>query len=137
VEDGEEGPSSFPPSPSSRILMVDDNEDAAECLAMMLRAGGHEVRTANDGPAAFDSAKQHRLEVVLLDIGLPRMDGYEVARRLREQAGMRDVVVVAVAGYGEEEDRGRAMEAGFDAHLTKAADLATFQQLLADFARSD
>jgi CheY-like chemotaxis protein/two-component sensor histidine kinase len=128
---GEGGPSSSPPSPSRSILVVDDNVDAAESLSMMLRAWGHEVRTTHDGLAALNAAEQVRPEVILLDIGLPRMDGYEVARRLRERTGMRDVLLVALTGYGQEEDRRRAKEAGFDAHLTKPANPTSLQQLLA------
>jgi CheY-like chemotaxis protein len=115
---------------SRRILVVDDNVDGANSLAMYLRMQGHEVRIANDGPAALDAAQALQPEVVLLDIGLPKMDGYEVARRLRAQAGTKDALVVAVTGYGQEEDRRRAQEAGFDAHLVKPADISALQRLL-------
>jgi CheY-like chemotaxis protein len=131
AEGGEGGPSSPPPSPCRRVLVVDDNVDAAESLAMMLRVWGHEVRTAYDGLAALNAAGQVHPEVILLDIGLPRMDGYEVARRLRERASTRGVLLVALTGYGQEEDRRRAKEAGFDAHLTKPADSTTLQRLVA------
>jgi PAS domain S-box-containing protein len=126
-----EGGEGGPPSPSRRVLVVDDNGDAAESLAMLLRAWGHEVRTTHDGLAALNAAEQVRPEVILLDIGLPRMDGYEVARRLRQRADMRDVLLVALTGYGQEEDRRRAKEAGFDAHLTKPANPTALQRLLA------
>jgi PAS domain S-box-containing protein len=115
---------------SRRILVVDDSVDAADSLAAYLRMQGHEVRIANDGPAALDAAQAFRPEVVLLDIGLPRIDGYEVARRLRKEAGSTKVLLVAVTGYGQEEDRRRAQEAGFDALLVKPADLSALQRLL-------
>jgi two-component system CheB/CheR fusion protein len=114
-----------------RVLVVDDSEDAAESLATVLRIGGHEVCTAYDGPAALRTAEAFRPEVVLLDIGLPGMDGFEVGRRLREQTGMRRALLVAVTGYGQEEDRRRAEQVGFDAHLVKPADLSALERLLA------
>jgi CheY-like chemotaxis protein/anti-sigma regulatory factor (Ser/Thr protein kinase) len=117
--------------PGRRVLVVDDNRDAAESLAMLLGVGGHDVRTAHDGPTALAVAAASRPEVVFLDIGLPRMDGYEVARRLRQQVGLRQALIVAVTGYGREEDRRRAEEAGFDAHLVKPADPEELQKLLA------
>jgi CheY-like chemotaxis protein len=110
---------------------VDDNVDAAESLAMLLRLGRHDVRTAHDGPTALQVAEAFRPEVVLLDIGLPRMDGYEVARQLREREGMGKALLVALTGYGQDEDRRRSLEAGFDAHLTKPADPSVLQRLLA------
>ena len=113
---------------------MDDNVDAVKSLALLLRLQGHEVRTAYDGPTALETAETFRPEVVLLDIGLPRMDGYEVARRLREQVGLQKTLLVAVTGYGQEEDRRRAEAAGFDAHLVKPADLAVLQRLLASQA---
>jgi CheY-like chemotaxis protein/anti-sigma regulatory factor (Ser/Thr protein kinase) len=120
------------PNPQTRrVLVVDDNVDAAESLALMLRAVGHEVRTAHDGPAALREAGALRPEVVLLDIGLPGMDGYEVARRLRQQEGLGQALVVALTGYGQEEDRRRAAAAGFDVHLVKPADPEAVQQLVA------
>ncbi len=119
------------PVPSRRVLVVDDNVDAAEMLALFLRTEGHEVRTAHDGPAALHAAESFRPEVILLDIGLPRMDGYTVARRLREQPGLKTSLLVALTGYGQEEDRRRAHEAGFDAHLVKPADSDELQKLLA------
>jgi PAS domain S-box-containing protein len=118
--------------PSRRVLVVDDNIDAAESMALLLRLSGHEVRVVYDGPSALAEARAHRPEVVLLDIGLPRgMDGYEVARRLRRECGLADVLLVAVTGYGQEEDRRRALEAGFDEHLTKPVDLDRLRQLVA------
>jgi signal transduction histidine kinase len=119
-----------PVSRPRRVLVVDDNTDSAESLDRLLGLQGHEVRTAHDGPTALRVAQMFGPEVVLLDIGLPQMDGYEVARQLREQIGLRQVVLVALTGYGQEEDRRKAAEAGFDAHLTKPADPAALHRLL-------
>jgi CheY-like chemotaxis protein len=114
------------------VLVVDDNADSAESLALLLTMKGHEVRTAHDGPAALAAAEAYRPEAVLLDIGLPGMDGHEVARRLRRLAGLDSIFLVALTGYGQEEDRRRAEQAGFDAHLVKPADPLALHQLLAD-----
>ena len=114
-----------------RVLLVDDNVDAAESLAMLLRLWGHEVAVAHDGPAALRAAEAQRPEVALLDIGLPGMDGYELARRLRSQPGLGRAVLVALTGWGQEEDRRRSQEAGFDHHLTKPVELSALQELLA------
>ncbi len=119
------------PSSTRRILVVDDNEDVAESLAMVLRLGGHEVEVAHDGPAALQAAHAYQPEVVLLDIGLPGMTGYEVAQRLRQQPPAGLALLVALTGYGQEEDRRRSWEAGFDLHLTKPVDPADLKQLLA------
>ena len=125
-------PSPLHPSPfTPRILVVDDNVDAAESLAMVLRVEGYEVRTCYDGPAALQAAAAFQPQVVLLDIGLPRMDGFEVARRLREQPALAKSLLVAVTGYGQDEDRRRTAAAGFDAHLVKPADLTALHRLLA------
>ncbi len=128
-------PDSCPPAPGRRVLVVDDNTDAADSLALLLRLSGHDVRTVHDGPTALEVAEAFRPEVVLLDIGLPRMDGYEVARRLRQRDGAKRVLLVAVTGYGQEEDRRRTAEAGFDAHLVKPAEPVAVQRLLAGAAR--
>jgi signal transduction histidine kinase/methanogenic corrinoid protein MtbC1/ActR/RegA family two-component response regulator len=120
-----------------RILLVDDNVDAAESLAMLLRLLGHEVAVAHDGPAALREADAQRPEVVLLDIGMPRMDGYEVARRLRERPGPGQAVLVALTGWGQEEDRRRSREAGFDHHLVKPVELSALQKLLAQVQPQD
>jgi two-component system CheB/CheR fusion protein len=110
--------------------VVDDNVDAADSLALLLRAGGHEVQTAYDGPTALETAGAFHPEVVFLDIGLPEVDGYEVARRLRRQPGLEKSLLVAVTGYGQEEDRRRAAAAAFDAHLVKPADPTDLFSLL-------
>jgi CheY-like chemotaxis protein len=119
------------PALARRILVVDDNRDSAESLALLLRIMGNEVHIANDGPGALEAAMVYRPAVVLLDIGLPGMSGHEVARRMRETAETKDTVLIAQTGWGQEEDRLRSTEAGFDAHLTKPLDLAALQCLLA------
>jgi two-component system CheB/CheR fusion protein len=112
------------------VLVVDDNTDAAESLAMLLGISGHEVRVVHTGPDALEVAEDFRPEVVLLDIGLPGLDGYGVARRLRERPATRDVLLIAVSGYGQEEDRRRSREAGFNYHLIKPVDFSDLQQLI-------
>lgn len=106
-------------SPSRRILVADDNEDMVEAVAQLLRRRGHEVCIACDGPAALAAVQTFRPEVVFLDIELPVLSGYEVARRLREQQGLENVLLVATTGHAEEEVRYRAHDAGFDGHLAK------------------
>jgi PAS domain S-box-containing protein len=128
--DGEAG-ASHPPVRPRTVLVVDDNVDAAESLAMLLRVDGHEVRTAYDGPTALETARAFRPEVAFIDIGLPGIDGCEVARRLRGPAGAGGALLVALTGYGQEEDRRKSLEAGFDAHLVKPADPAALAKLLA------
>jgi PAS domain S-box-containing protein len=118
-----------------RILVVEDNLDAAEVLVECLRTLGHEVQVAHDGPAAVELAARATPEVVLLDLGLPGMDGYEVARRLRRDEPDRAPVLIALTGYGQEDDRRRAREAGFTHHVTKPVEPAALQRLLATTAR--
>jgi CheY-like chemotaxis protein len=113
------------------VLLVDDNVDATESLAMLLRLWGHEVAVAHDGPGALRAAEAHRPGVALLDIGLPGMDGYELARQLRRRPGLERTVLVALTGWGQEEDRRRSQEAGFDHHLVKPVELSDLQALLA------
>jgi CheY-like chemotaxis protein len=119
------------PLPCRRILVVDDNVDAAESLATVLRLQGQYVREAHDGAAALQVARDYRPEVVFLDIGMPRMDGYEVARRLRQEPGMEGTVVVALTGWGQEEDRRRSQEAGFDHHFVKPVEPIFLSEFLA------
>jgi PAS domain S-box-containing protein len=116
--------------PAGRVLVVEDNRDAAESLARLLRAAGHEVRTAYDGPAALAEARAFQPQVVFSDIDLPGMDGYEVARRLRQEYGPVGPLLVAVTGLGQEGDRRRALEAGFDDFLVKPVDPDALQRLL-------
>ena len=113
-----------------RILLVDDHADSARILAALLRMAGHEVLVANDGPSALEAAREHPPEVVLLDLGLPGMDGLEVARRLRAEPRPDPLRIVALTGFGGEEDRTRTSEAGFDAHLVKPIDSQALRALL-------
>jgi two-component system CheB/CheR fusion protein len=115
-----------------RVLVVDDNTDTAESLAMLLRLKGHEVRIAYDGPAALETARSFQPEVVLLDIGLPGLDGYQVATRLRRRRRTAGSLLVALTGYGQEEDKLRAQDAGFDFHLTKPVAPQAIYDLLAN-----
>ena len=114
-----------------RILVADDNNDALESLATLLQLSGHEVYTASNGAVALESAEQHRPEVVLLDIGMPKLDGYEVARRIRAQPWGQRITLVALTGWGQDSDRKRSQEAGFDSHLVKPLDLDKLTELLA------
>jgi len=102
-----------------RVLIVDDNVDAAETLQMVLSQMGHQVEATHDGRTAIDAARKGRPDVVLLDISMPGMDGLEVARALRREPGLRQIRVVALTGYGQQEDRRKSLAAGFDAHLVK------------------
>ena len=106
----------------ARILVVDDNVDMVRGLVRLLELLGHDVQTAYDGPTAIETARVHRPEFVLLDLGLPGMDGYQVATRLRQEQGSQDAVIIAVTGYGQEDDRCRSREAGFNHHLVKPID---------------
>jgi PAS domain S-box-containing protein len=113
-----------------RLLVVDDNKDAALSLATLLRLQGHDVQVAYDGITALEVAASHRPKVVFLDIGMPGMDGYEVARRLRTQRGLESVVLAALTGWGQQADRRRTAEAGFDHHLVKPLDAKALESLL-------
>ena len=113
-----------------RILVVDDNRDSADSLTLLLSMLGNEVHTAYDGQEAVEAVAAFQPEVVLLDIGLPKLNGYEVARRIREQAGGPSRVLIALTGWGQEEDRRRSREAGFDHHLTKPVDFDDLKKLL-------
>jgi two-component system CheB/CheR fusion protein len=113
-----------------RILVVDDNADGLETLAMLLELSGHEVRTASDGPGALTAASEFRPDVILLDIGLPGMDGYEVAGRLRTDPALRGVRLIALTGWGQDTDRERSRGAGFDLHLVKPVDPAELRRAL-------
>jgi len=110
-----------------RILIVDDNKDSADSLAMLLEITGNKTYLAHDGVEAVEAIEKHRPEVVLLDIGLPKLDGHEVCRRIREQPWGKDIVVIALTGWGQEDDRRKSEEAGFDGHLVKPVD---YEQLL-------
>ncbi len=114
-----------------RVLIVDDNLDAAEMLATLLNLSGHEVRMAFDGPAGLQAAREYPPDVILLDIGLPGLTGIEVAERIRSEPAFSQTVLVAMTGYGQEADRKRSREAGFDHHLTKPADFTELEKILA------
>ena len=141
VQGREMPPSKTPPAPARdgaaptapggrRILIVDDNRDALESLATLMEMAGHEVATAADGEAALAIAARSQPEVVLLDLGLPRLDGYEVSRRIRAQEWGKHMVLVALTGWGQAEDRRRTREAGFDSHLVKPLNLDVLTELL-------
>jgi CheY-like chemotaxis protein len=114
----------------ARILVVDDNVDLARGLARLLEIRGHDVQVAHDGPTGLDKAKKSKPEVVLLDIGLPGMDGYQVAAHLRREETVKDATLIAISGYGQEEDLRLAKEAGFDHHLVKPIASADLFKLL-------
>jgi signal transduction histidine kinase/DNA-binding response OmpR family regulator len=122
------------PAPRRRVLVVDDNLDAAESLAVLLRLDGHEVHVYHDGPTAVAAADELKPEVVLLDIGLPEMNGFEVARRLRTHPDLTQTLLVAVTGYGQDQDLRRSREAGFDHHLVKPIDPATLQTIFGSWS---
>jgi CheY-like chemotaxis protein len=124
--------SSKPEAGGARILIVEDNVDAAETLQMLLALSGYDARTAYDGAAALQVAREFRPEVVLCDIGLPGKDGYQVARELRALPETRAALLVALTGYGQDEDRQRAAEAGFDAFQVKPVEHDALQALLAE-----
>ena len=115
-----------------RILIVDDNQDSADSLAILLKLTGHEIHIAHDGLEAVEEAATFQPHTILLDIGLPRLNGYEAARRIREQPRHEGVTLVALTGWGQEEDRRRSEEAGFDGHMIKPVDFAALTKLLAE-----
>jgi PAS domain S-box-containing protein len=117
-------------APQRRILIVDDNKDSADSLAMLLEITGNQTFVAHDGEAAVEAIEKHRPEVVLLDIGLPKLDGHEVCRRVREQPWGKDIVVIALTGWGQEDDRRQSEEAGFNGHLVKPVDYDKLLKLL-------
>jgi CheY-like chemotaxis protein len=119
-----------PDAPPRRVLIVDDNEDAANSLALILQLSGHQTASVYSAVDALQRAAAFRPDVVLLDIGLPGMDGYEVAQKMRELPGLRDIRLVAVTGYGRSDDRLRARDAGFDDHLTKPVEYAVLERTL-------
>jgi CheY-like chemotaxis protein len=122
------------PTPRLNVLVVDDNPDAAESLALVLRTAGHEARVAWNGLDALAAAREARPDVVLLDLGMPCMNGYEAAHRFREDPAIGSAVLYAVTGWGSDEDRRRTREAGFACHLVKPVDPAEVLALLRDHA---
>ena len=113
------------------ILIVDDNRDATDSMAMLLAMEGYDVRVAYDGPQALDAVRTARPDVILLDLGLPGMDGFQVAQRVRSDPHNSSIVIVAVSGYGQEEHRSRSTQAGCDHHLVKPIEPAVVSELLA------
>jgi CheY-like chemotaxis protein len=116
--------------PARRILVVDDNVDAAESLAMLLEVCGHHTHLAHDGPAAIETAERVRPDVILLDIGLPKVNGFEACRQIRERPWGKDVVIIALTGWGQDVDRRRSQESGFDHHIVKPVEHAALVKLL-------
>ena len=121
-----------PATATRRILLVDDNQDSAQTLAKLLTLTGHETRVAHDGVQAVEAAGQFLPDAVLLDIGLPRLNGFEACRRIREQAWGKTMMLVALTGWGQEEDRRKSRDAGFDHHLVKPVDYAALMRLLGE-----
>jgi CheY-like chemotaxis protein len=119
------------PSTRSRVVIIDDNRDAAHAMSMLVEELGGAVRTAHDATAGLKVVEEFCPDIVFLDIGMPGMDGYDACRRLRQTPAERPIVIVAVTGWGQPEDKKRALEAGFDAHLTKPVDLAALADVLA------
>jgi CheY-like chemotaxis protein len=114
-----------------RILVVDDNHDSALSMAMMLQIMGHDTRTAHDGESAVSTAETFLPEVMLLDIGLPKLNGYEVAQRIREKTWGQSMYLIAVTGWGQDEDRQRSSEVGLNLHMVKPVEPAALEKLLA------
>jgi CheY-like chemotaxis protein len=119
-----------PQTHKRRVLIADDNRDAADSLSMLLQMAGHEITVVYDGQQALETIESARPEVALLDIGMPALDGYEVARRVRLDTRVRDMVLIAVTGWGQENDKARAQSAGFDLHFTKPVEPTQLMDLL-------
>ena len=126
-----------PSNSGFRVLVVDDNQDAANSLAMLLKLQGYEVRVAFSGVASLEITKTFIPDAVFLDIGMPGMDGYEVARLMRQQPGMEKIVLAALTGWGQQEDRRRTAEAGFSHHLVKPLELKLLEGVLAELKRRE
>jgi two-component system CheB/CheR fusion protein len=126
---GEDAPPA-PPTRALRLLVVDDNQDAANALRLLLESDGHEVRVANDGVSGLAAAREYKPDYLLLDIGLPRLSGYDIAASLRADPSMKGTVIVAITGYGQVHDRERTAAVGFDHHLTKPVEYSSLQRLL-------
>jgi CheY-like chemotaxis protein len=127
---------SSPATPSRRILVVDDNEDAATSLSVLLKLTGHDAMIATDGTQALQKAVMYQPDVILLDIDLPKMNGYDVCRAIRKHAWGRSIVMIALTGWGQDEDREKSKTAGFDGHLVKPVDHAALMKLLAEAVSS-
>ena len=132
------GPAIEPePAPQRQILIVDDNRDSADSLAMLLEITGNKTYMAHDGEEAIEGIEKHRPEVVLLDIGLPKLDGHEVCRRVRQQPWGKDIVMIALTGWGQEDDRRKSEEAGFNGHLVKPVDYDKLLDLLSSLTKDN
>ncbi|MES2789687.1 MAG: chemotaxis protein CheB [Planctomycetota bacterium] len=127
---------SQPITRSLKVLVVDDNADTTLSFSMLLRSLGHDVRTAHDGPSGVSVAIEYQPEVAMLDIGLPGLNGFEVAKRIRQEPALKDIMLIALTGYGQETDRQTSHEAGFNHHLVKPADFGKLQQILATLSDS-
>lgn len=123
------------PTETARVLVVDDNVDVADMIVMLLQLFGHEAKAAYFGQSALETANEYKPDVVLLDIGLPDMNGYEVARHLRKHPQTERVGLIAMTGYGQNSDRQRSREAGIDLHLVKPVDPQKLQGLLETWAK--
>jgi CheY-like chemotaxis protein len=119
---------------SLRILVADDNEDGREMMRYFLESEGHTVATAGDGPSALAAVEEFRPEVAILDIGMPGLNGYKVAEQIRHSDPPQSLTLIALSGLGQEEDKRRATEAGFDVHFTKPVDIPALNKLLASVA---
>src|SRR6185369_12645763 len=115
-----------------RVLIVDDNQDSADSLSMLLEITGNKTFQAHDGVEALEAVEKYRPEVILLDIGLPKLDGHEVCRRVREKPWGRDIVIIALTGWGQDDDRRKSEEAGFNGHLVKPVDYDQLLELLGE-----
>lgn len=122
-----------PCGPTRRVLVVDDDADMAETLAMLLRLMGHEARCVTRSTDAIDVAKSLRPDIAFVDLGMPKIDGYALARMFRETPELRETALVAVSGHGRPEDRARSRHAGFDAHVVKPVDPPLMESILAQF----
>ena len=117
------------------ILVVDDNEDGANSLGQMLQIMGNQIRVTHDGLAAIRVAEEFRPQVILLDIGMPKLDGYDACRRIRQKSWGKNTVLIALTGWGQFEDRRRTKEAGFDYHLVKPVESSTLVKVLSEVSR--
>ena len=121
----------LPRTTKRRVLVVDDNTDALESLSSLVTLLGNEVRKARDGLEAVQMAEAFRPDIVLMDLGMPNLNGYEAARRIRQEAWGREIALVATTGWGQDDDRRRTTEAGFDRHLVKPIEVAALREILA------
>ena len=138
------GPSGMPSGseplrsgPTRRVLVVDDNRDSADSMEKLLKLLGNDTRAAHDGIEAVEVAEEFRPEVILMDVGMPRLNGYEATRRIRERPWGRSVIIIALTGWGQEGDHVQSREAGCDGHLVKPVNLPDLDRLLTDLAGAD